>query len=190
MLRGREFLMKDAYSFDTDWEGLDATYRVMYEAYHRIFTRCGLNYRAVEADAGAIGGEGETHEFMALAEIGEDTVVACGSCGYAANLEKAEAAAVQAAAVEEAGPPLERWHTPDIRTIVQLTELLGPEVSRLMKTLLYVADGKPVAVMVRGADEVNERSSGIWARISLSWPTRRPCRPLPVRRSVLPGRSG
>ncbi|MCM3270544.1 proline--tRNA ligase [Paenibacillus elgii] len=156
LLRGREFLMKDAYSFDTDWEGLDVTYRAMYEAYHRIFTRCGLNYRAVEADAGAIGGEGETHEFMALAEIGEDTVVACGSCGYAANLEKAEAAAVQAAAVEEAAPPLERWHTPDIRTIAQLTELLGPEASRLMKTLLYVADGKPVAVVVRGADEVNE----------------------------------
>ncbi|GMX62966.1 proline--tRNA ligase [Paenibacillus elgii] len=156
LLRGREFLMKDAYSFDTDWEGLDVTYRAMYEAYHRIFTRCGLNYRAVEADAGAIGGEGETHEFMALAEIGEDTVVACGGCGYAANLEKAEAAAVQAAAVEEAAPPLERWHTPDIRTIAQLTELLGPEASRLMKTLLYVADGKPVAVVVRGADEVNE----------------------------------
>ncbi|PUA35544.1 proline--tRNA ligase [Paenibacillus elgii] len=156
LLRGREFLMKDAYSFDTDWEGLDATYRAMYEAYHRIFTRCGLNYRAVEADAGAIGGEGETHEFMALAEIGEDTVVACGGCGYAANLEKAEAAAVQATAVEEAAPPLERWHTPDIRTIAQLTELLGPEASRLMKTLLYVADGKPVAVVVRGADEVNE----------------------------------
>ncbi|WP_163852635.1 proline--tRNA ligase [Paenibacillus elgii] len=156
LLRGREFLMKDTYSFDTDWEGLDATYRAMYEAYHRIFTRCRLNYRAVEADAGAIGGEGETHEFMALAEIGEDTIVACGGCGYAANLEKAEAAAVQAAAVEEAGPPLERWHTPDIRTIAQLTELLGPEASRLMKTLLYVADGKPVAVVVRGADEVNE----------------------------------
>ncbi|MCP3775921.1 proline--tRNA ligase [Paenibacillus sp. MZ04-78.2] len=159
LLRGREFLMKDAYSFDTDWEGLDATYRAMYEAYHRIFTRCGLNYRAVEADAGAIGGEGETHEFMALAEIGEDTVVACGSCGYAANLEKAEAAAAQqaqAAADGEAAPPLERWHTPDIRTIVQLTELLGPEASRLMKALLYLADGKPVAVMVRGVDEVSE----------------------------------
>ncbi|WP_010502975.1 proline--tRNA ligase [Paenibacillus elgii] len=156
LLRGREFLMKDAYSFDTDWEGLDVTYRAMYEAYHRIFTRCGLNYRAVEADAGAIGGEGETHEFMALAEIGEDTVVACGGCGYAANLEKAEAAAVRAAVVEEAAPPLERWHTPDIRTIAQLTEQLGPEASRLMKTLLYVADGKPVAVVVRGADEVNE----------------------------------
>ncbi|MGF9911284.1 proline--tRNA ligase [Paenibacillus ehimensis] len=159
LLRGREFLMKDAYSFDTDWEGLDATYRVMYEAYHRIFTRCGLNYRAVEADAGAIGGEGETHEFMALAEIGEDTVVACSGCDYAANLEKAEAAVsqqAQAGADEGAAPPLERWHTPDIRTIAQLTELLGPEASRLMKTLLYVADGKPVAVMVRGADEVNE----------------------------------
>lgn len=90
LLRGREFLMKDAYSFDTDWEGLDRTYWRMYDAYKRIFDRIGLDYRAVEAEAGAIGGEGSTHEFMALADIGEDTVVVCTSCDYAANLEKAE----------------------------------------------------------------------------------------------------
>src|SRR6202047_1605576 len=84
LMRGREFLMKDAYSFDLTWEGLDETYRAMYEAYFKIFTRCGLNFRAVEADPGAIGGEGGTHEFMVIAEIGEDTVVTCTSCQYAA----------------------------------------------------------------------------------------------------------
>lgn len=88
LLRGREFLMKDAYSFDASWEGLDRSYRAMYEAYHRIFERCGLTFRAVEADAGTIGGEGGTHEFMALAEIGEDTIAVCSHCGYAANVEK------------------------------------------------------------------------------------------------------
>lgn len=90
LLRGREFIMKDAYSFDADWQGLDQSYRKMFNAYQRIFSRCGLDFRAVEAEAGAIGGEGETHEFMALADIGEDTVVACTCCDYAANLEKAE----------------------------------------------------------------------------------------------------
>lgn len=90
LLRGREFLMKDAYSFDTDWEGLDHTYWNMYDTYNRIFKRIGLDYRAVEAEAGAIGGEGSTHEFMALADIGEDTIVVCTRCDYAANLEKAE----------------------------------------------------------------------------------------------------
>lgn len=90
LLRGREFLMKDAYSFDTDWEGLDRSYWNMFHAYQRIFTRLGINFRAVEADAGTIGGEGGTHEFMALADIGEDTIAACTCCDYAANLEKAE----------------------------------------------------------------------------------------------------
>ncbi len=90
LLRGREFLMKDAYSFDADWEGLDRTYRTMYEAYERIMSRAGMNFRAVEADSGSIGGDGETHEFMALADIGEDTIVSCTHCRYAANLEIAE----------------------------------------------------------------------------------------------------
>lgn len=90
LLRGREFLMKDAYSFDTDGEGLDLAYQVMYSAYERIFDRCGLKYRAVQANAGAIGGKGQNHEFMALSEIGEDTIAVCSLCGYAANLEQAE----------------------------------------------------------------------------------------------------
>jgi prolyl-tRNA synthetase len=89
LLRGREFLMKDAYSFDADWEGLDLAYQSMYRVYQRIFSRCGLRFLTVEADGGSIGGEGATHEFMALTEIGEDTVVTCSGCDYAANLEMA-----------------------------------------------------------------------------------------------------
>ncbi|WP_274362825.1 proline--tRNA ligase [Paenibacillus thermotolerans] len=101
LLRGREFLMKDAYSFDTSLEGLDRSYRTMFDAYMRIFERCGLRFRAVEADAGAIGGEGGTHEFMALADIGEDTIVACDRCGYAANLEIVQAGAGNSQALNE-----------------------------------------------------------------------------------------
>jgi prolyl-tRNA synthetase len=90
LLRGREFLMKDAYSFHMNWEGLDDTYAAMFQAYHRIFEQIGLRFRAVEADSGAMGGHGETHEFIALADIGEDTIVSCIKCSYAANLERAE----------------------------------------------------------------------------------------------------
>ncbi|MCZ8522163.1 MULTISPECIES: proline--tRNA ligase [Paenibacillus] len=156
LLRGREFLMKDAYSFDRDEEGLAQSYRRMEAAYHRILAGCGLRYRAVEADSGSIGGEGGTHEFMALAGIGEDTVVSCTACDYAANLEKAEAAWQAPAATEKAVPAAERWHTPGLRTIAELTERLGPEADLLLKTLICLADGQPVAVVVRGRHEVNE----------------------------------
>ncbi|MGM0879487.1 MAG: proline--tRNA ligase [Bacillota bacterium] len=158
LLRGREFLMKDAYSFDEDWEGLHRSYRSMYEAYNRIFTRCGLYYRAVEADAGSIGGEGGTHEFMALADIGEDTIASCDSCEYAANLEKAEYG-TELESHREQGlkqDGLERLHTPAMKKIDQLVQSLGVSADLLMKTLIYVADGSPVAVIVRGDHEVNE----------------------------------
>lgn len=158
LLRGREFLMKDAYSFDEDWDGLHRSYMSMYEAYNRIFTRCGLNYRAVEADAGSIGGEGGTHEFMALADIGEDTIAACNYCSYAANLEKAEYRIMPGAdrVLGLRQKELERLHTPDIKKIDQLVETFGLGADAFMKTLIYVADGKPVAVIVRGDHEVNE----------------------------------
>ncbi|OMF25339.1 proline--tRNA ligase [Paenibacillus peoriae] len=169
LLRSREFLMKDAYSFDAHWEGLDHTYWTMFQAYHRIFTRCGLNFRAVEADAGAIGGEGETHEFMALADIGEDTIVACTCCEYAANLEKAVARStgeIEIAPVsdenEHVSHPsfdtakMEKFHTPGLRTIDQLVESLHIEPEEIIKTLIYMADDQPVAVVVRGDHEVNE----------------------------------
>lgn len=173
LLRGREFLMKDAYSFDTDWEGLDRSYRSMYDAYMRIFTRCGLEFRPVEADAGTIGGQGETHEFMALTQIGEDTIATCPYCGYAANLEKAQAffsvAAPQLPQQDEshgttarmdneeaASPALIKLHTPDVRTIGQLTRYLNIAPQAIIKTLIYCVDGNPYAVLVRGDHEVNE----------------------------------
>ncbi|NHN34052.1 proline--tRNA ligase [Paenibacillus agricola] len=166
LLRGREFLMKDAYSFDLDGEGLDKTYWVLHEAYCRIFRRLGLNFRAVEADAGAIGGDGGTHEFMALADIGEDTIVSCESCDYAANLEKAESISeaiqvVEAIPYTEGSPyasitAYEKIHTPNVRTIEELVQALGVEAKQLIKTLLFIADGNPVAVLVRGDHEVNE----------------------------------
>lgn len=155
LLRGREFLMKDAYSFDMDWEGLDRTYWSMHEAYCRMFDRMGLDYRPVEADAGAIGGEGGTHEFMALADIGEDTIAVCDTCDYAANLEKAEAAAcAQNREVLESKP--EKFHTPNIKTIQELTAFTGLQAEQFVKTLIYKADGNLVAVLVRGDHDVNE----------------------------------
>lgn len=156
LLRGREFLMKDAYSFDTDWEGLDKSYWAMYDAYNRIFTRCGLDFRPVEADAGAIGGEGGTHEFMALADIGEDTIATCTHCDYAANLEKAEAGEGKREYREATVGEHEKFHTPAVRTIEQLTASLGVEPREFIKTLVYLADGQPVAVLVRGDHEANE----------------------------------
>lgn len=159
LLRGREFMMKDAYSFDMDWEGLDQSYKRMYEAYHRIFTRCGLRFRPVEADAGTIGGEGGTHEFMALADIGEDTIAVCDHCQYAANLEKAGyrmPAAASHAEVELHPSEPEKIHTPNVRKIDELVQSLGIPADQFLKTLLFMADGKPVAVIVRGDHEVNE----------------------------------
>ncbi|MBA9087991.1 prolyl-tRNA synthetase [Fontibacillus solani] len=157
LLRGREFLMKDAYSFDTDWSGLDESYRKMYEAYHQIFNRIGLNFRAVEADAGAIGGEGETHEFMALTEIGEDTIVTCNCCDYIANLEKAESRAPGSSdLIVRADTVKEKVYTPNARTIEQLVGFLHVEKQSIVKTMIYLVDGNPVAVLVRGDHEVNE----------------------------------
>ncbi|WP_028611172.1 proline--tRNA ligase [Paenibacillus harenae] len=158
LLRGREFMMKDAYSFDESWEGLHRSYMEMYEAYNRIFTRCGLRYRAVEADAGSIGGEGGTHEFMALADIGEDTVAACDCCRYAANLEKAEYGRElkEASGQQPCVAELERLYTPGMKKIDELAPYLKLEAKAFIKTLIYMADGKPTAVLVRGDHEVNE----------------------------------
>ena len=134
LLRGREFIMKDAYSFDIDWEGLDRAYRAMYKAYEKIFTRLGLTFRAVEADAGTIGGEGGTHEFMVLAESGEDTIVSCSSCNYAANLEKAVSkieTTPNSSMSEE--KPYQKIHTPDMDTIEKLVSGLRLTHHRLLK---------------------------------------------------------
>lgn len=157
LLRGREFLMKDAYSFDTDWEGLDRTYRRMFAAYERLLDRIGLKFRAVEADAGAIGGEGATHEFMALADIGEDMIAVCPACEYASNLEKTESAAASPSEnSDNAVPKPDKICTPEARTIDEVASFLQTEPEMLIKTLIYLIDGQPAAVLVRGDHEVNE----------------------------------
>jgi prolyl-tRNA synthetase len=156
LLRAREFLMKDAYSFDTSWEGLDRSYRAMFDAYHRIFERCGLTFRAVEADAGTIGGEEGTHEFIAPADIGEDTIAVCTACGYAANIEKATAGEDRSGSGKSQVPACEKIHTPGVKTIEHLARYLHIHPAEIIKTLIYVADGKPVAVLVRGDHDVNE----------------------------------
>lgn len=154
LMRGREFIMKDAYSFDADEEGLERSYRLMYETYTRIFSRCGLRFRAVLADTGAIGGE-ESHEFMVLADTGEDIIVSCPSCDYAANLEMAEAVR-EFSYPEEKEKPLQKVSTPGAKKVEEVAAFLEVSPSRLVKTLLYLIDGKPYAILVRGDHELNE----------------------------------
>ena len=154
ILRSREFLMKDAYSFDRDELGLDESYQAMYEAYHRIFTRCKLDFRSVEADAGAIGGS-VNHEFMVLSEDGEDTVVHCDGCDFAANVEKAAARRVPISVTEEA-KPMEKIATPGATTIEQVSRLLGVSSDKLIKSVLFQVDERVVLVLVRGDHEVND----------------------------------
>lgn len=153
VIRSREFIMKDLYSFDRDEEGLDQSYQAMYDAYTRIFTRCGLETRPVEADTGAIGGD-NSHEFMVLGDAGEDLVVYCQDCDYAANVEQAECAPYEAESGEMLS--LEEIATPNVTTIDKLVELLGIEGSRLIKTMIYLADDQPIAVLVSGDNNINE----------------------------------
>lgn len=155
VLRTSEFLMKDAYSFDTSIEGLNASYEKMYQAYCRIFTRCGLKYLPVEAESGPIGGEA-SHEFMVLAENGEDTVVHCPRCGYAANQERAEIGPRSAAPPVVADAPLTKVDTPRAGSIEQVSKLLGCSPRDMIKTLVYLADGLPLCVLIRGDHEANE----------------------------------
>jgi prolyl-tRNA synthetase len=158
LLRTREFVMKDAYSFDTDQAGLDETYQRVYEAYCRIFERAGLKYVAVEADPGAIGGSG-SHEFMVTAENGEADILSCQACGYAANVEKASFRRDEAGQNEPARS-MERVSTLNVRTIEELTAFLGVPASRTIKTMIYKATyadrTELVAVLVRGDREINE----------------------------------
>ncbi|MHC1697801.1 MAG: proline--tRNA ligase [Geobacteraceae bacterium] len=154
LMRGREFIMKDAYSFDVDEKAADLSYDKMYQAYRRIFERCGLKFRAVEADTGSIGGA-SSHEFMVLADSGEDAIVSCSACEYAANVEKAEARPIEAGEHADARA-LERVATPDKRTIEEVAEFLGVHAASLIKTLVLLADNEPVVALVRGDHELNE----------------------------------
>lgn len=158
LMRSREFIMKDSYSFDRDQEGLDKSYQDMYEAYDRIFTRCGLNFRPVEADTGAIGGS-NSHEFTALSEVGESEIAYCESCNMAATVERAEC--VDAKASQEAELPMEEVHTPGTKTIEAVASFLGLSQQQTIKALLFVTydeEGKEkgyVAAFVRGDRELN-----------------------------------
>ncbi len=152
LMRGREFIMKDAYSFDSDDEAASAAYEKMRYAYHRIFERCGLKFRAVEADTGTIGGS-FSHEFMVLAATGEDTLVICPKCSYAANMEKATC--MPPAAPEELEPlTMEKITTPGKRKVAAVTEFLRISPRQLVKTMIFMADGQPVAVLLRGDHEI------------------------------------
>lgn len=155
VLRTSEFLMKDAYSFDTDVESLGKSYDAMYDAYCRIFERCGVPYLPVEAESGPIGGDA-SHEFMIPSDNGEDTVVHCPQCGYAANTEKAEIGERRGEASDVEMAQVEKVDTPGTTTIEQVSEFLKCRPEDLIKTLLYEADGKPIAVLVRGDHEANE----------------------------------
>lgn len=154
VLRSREFIMKDAYSFDLTEEGLDVSYKKMYDAYFRIFDRMGLDYVVVDADSGAMGGSG-SQEFMVKSEVGEDVIAHCEACGYTANEEKAECVP-DSFEFAENDKPMEKKDTPEAHTIEQLVNFLGVDARNFAKTIIYKIDGKYVAAMVRGDREVNE----------------------------------
>jgi len=165
LLRGREFLMKDAYSFDRDEDGMRASYEVMMEAYRRIHDRSGLEYRVVEADPGQIGG-GINHEFIAVAGVGEDWFLYCETCDYAADVEAAVVVAPGAGELDRepvdpaAMEPLQEVETPGRSSIEAVSEFLGRPEAQMLKCMLYDAGGTTVAVLIRGDREVNDEKVG------------------------------
>lgn len=154
LLRGREFIMKDAYSFHADEASLDQTYQDMYQAYSRIFERVGINARPVVADSGAIGGS-HTHEFMALSAIGEDTIVYSKESDYAANIEKAEVV-YEPNHKHTTVQPIEKIETPNVKTAQELADFLGRPVDEIVKTMIFKVDGEYIMVLVRGHHEIND----------------------------------
>jgi prolyl-tRNA synthetase len=159
VMRAREFIMKDAYSFDIDEKGEDESYRKMVDAYTRIFTRCGLKFKMVEAESGVIGGT-FSHEFMVLAEKGEETIVSCTHCSYAANIQKAEFKRLKSKSTlhdKRSLKPLQKVLTPDQRTVEEVTQFLHVSPQDLVKTLIFETDKGCVAVLVRGDHEVSEK---------------------------------
>lgn len=153
ILRVREFIMKDSYSFDATWEGLDKSYDLHREAYMKIFDRCGLKYTIVKASSGLMGGS-QSEEFMVVAQSGEDRLAICENCGYAANVEVAEAAAQPAP--ESPFSKKEKVYTPDVRSVEEVSSFLNVSPALIVKSLLYVVGDRWVLVMVRGDHEVNE----------------------------------
>jgi prolyl-tRNA synthetase len=158
LMRGREFIMKDAYSFHVDMEDCRREYENMFQTYKRIFSRCGLRFRAVEADTGAIGGS-QSHEFQVLAESGEDAIVGCNKCEYAANAQKAETKSRRPAGrdLNESSPKLEKVSTPGKKSVGEVAEFLKLPAEKFIKTLVYRTDkNELVAALVRGDHEINE----------------------------------
>jgi len=155
ILRTREFIMKDSYSFDAGEVGLDRSYRLHEKAYHRIFSRCGLKFHQVESDPGMMGGA-VAHEFMAPSPVGEDVVIMCGSCGYAANVELARSRSPKAKAQDW---KFEEVHTPGKRTVDEVSEFMGLEPEYFMKSLLLMTDSGPVLALVRGDQELHEKKA-------------------------------
>jgi len=155
LMRGREFLMYDGYSFDRDADGLDRSYKAQDAAYRRVFTRCGLDFTVVQADSGAIGGTA-SEEFMVLADTGEDAVVRCAACGYGANLEKAETGRLEAPWEDETLGPLTEVETPGLGGIDLVVEFLGITASRMIKCLVYETEKGLAVALIRGDCDVNE----------------------------------
>ena len=176
ILRTREFLMKDAYSFDANIEQLNASYDAMYEAYCRIFDRCGIPYAIVEAESGPIGGD-SSHEFMVPSSTGEDSIVQCPNCDYAANKERAEVGEGSATPVERdpTTPAFVAVETPNRRTIQEVCDFLKAPEDATAKLLVFLADGKPVAVLIRGDHQANEakvrRAFGASSLVAADAPT-------------------
>jgi prolyl-tRNA synthetase len=158
VIRSREFLMKDAYSFDATLEGLNESYRKMYEAYRRIFDRCGLEYVIVEAESGGMGGT-DTEEFMVPSAVG-DVIVATEDGSYAANIDKAEADPLQPSqadlAARAAAPTMQEVHTPGVGSVEAVCRFLGTQARQMIKTLVYSAEGQAIAALVRGDHEINQ----------------------------------
>jgi prolyl-tRNA synthetase len=159
VMRAREFIMKDAYSYDVDGKGLDISYHKMVEAYKRIFTRCGLRFKMVEAESGVIGGS-YSHEFMVLAETGEETIVSCTRCSYGANIEKADFRRVESKGpLQDKGSfkPVQKVPTPDQRTVEEVTRFLHVQPQDLVKTLIFETEKGCIAALVRGDHEISEK---------------------------------
>ncbi len=155
IMRCREFIMKDAYSFDADEAGANKSYNIMMDTYHRIFHRCGFKFVMVEADTGTIGGS-YSHEFMVIADTGEDQLVICNNCGYSANLEKAETTFDTRKNSIKTPLPLQEIQTPDIKSVEEVCNFLNISPKQLIKTLICMADNKPIAVLIRGDHELNK----------------------------------
>jgi len=157
LMRGREFIMKDAYTFDRNEESFKISYQKMVDAYAKAFARCGLETKIVESDTGAMGGKA-AHEFMVIVDTegGENIIFYCDKCDYAANLDKAISIELNPTIEKDAQKPLEKVATPDAKTVEEVTAFLNVPAKKLVKTLLYKADGEVVAAMIRGDRQINE----------------------------------